>query len=99
MGARRSLKHALSHTHTRARARILFFTPPRYLGCGWLGDRVVCATFDGDTDRADREHVRQNANIILTNPDTLHATILPNHADWRRVLVNAKVVVIDEAHS
>ena len=87
---------ALAYTPSRALVCLL---PPRYLACGWLGDRVVCATFDGDTDRADREHARQNANIILTNPDTLHATILPNHADWRRVLVNAKVVVIDEAHS
>lgn len=33
---------------------------------------------DGDTGRYDRIDARDQANIILTNPDMLHCTFLPN---------------------
>ena len=33
---------------------------------------------DGDTGFCDRRDARQSANIILTNPDMLHCTFLPN---------------------
>jgi DEAD/DEAH box helicase domain-containing protein len=56
------------------------------------------ATFDGDTPVADRGHIRREARFILSNPDMLHAGILPNHQQWRRFLANLKYVVIDEAH-
>lgn len=47
-----------------------------------LKDRVRVATYDGDTGMAIREEVRNTANIVLTNPDMLHASILPSHDYW-----------------
>lgn len=55
-------------------------------------------TYDGDTSREDRKDIKENANIILTNPDMLHLTLLPNHKSWSRFLRNLKYVVIDELH-
>ncbi len=57
------------------------------------------ATFDGDTPPAERPGIRKRARIILTNPDMLHAGILPNHRAWSRLLRHLKYIVVDEAHS
>jgi len=35
---------------------------------------------------------------MLTNPDMLHMTILPQYKDFARLLSNLKYVVVDEAH-
>ena len=56
------------------------------------------ATYDGDTDRSARTHVRNNANVILTNPEMLHAGILPHHGRWDTFLRRLRYVVIDELH-
>lgn len=37
---------------------------------------------DGDTPMELRSEARENANIILTNPDMLHASVLPYHEYW-----------------
>ncbi|KAM0747754.1 P-loop containing nucleoside triphosphate hydrolase protein [Meredithblackwellia eburnea MCA 4105] len=57
------------------------------------------ATFDGDTPREDRDYIRENANVIFTNPDMLHLTILPREETWRRFFQNLKFVVVDELHT
>jgi len=54
--------------------------------------------YDGDTPKNSRTRLRQEANIILTNPDMLHVGILPNHRLWADFLKNLKFVVVDEAH-
>ena len=59
---------------------------------------IVCETFDGDTPMTDRNHIRDNARIIFTNPDMLHITILPQEEGWRTFLQNLKYVVVDELH-
>ncbi len=56
------------------------------------------AIYDGDTPPAQRSAVRRNACAILTNPDMLHAGILPHHANWSEFFAGLKFVVIDEAH-
>ncbi len=61
-------------------------------------DRIVAA-YDGDTPAAQRRPIRQNARLILTNPDMLHAAILPHHGDWERFLAGLRYVIIDEMHS
>lgn len=61
-------------------------------------DRSLIRTYDGDTTKEDRAEVKRNAKIILTNPDMLHLTMLPNHQTWARFLRNLKYVVIDELH-
>lgn len=61
-------------------------------------DDLVAATYDGDTEIDQRQWVRKNANVILTNPDMLHLGILPNHAKWSDFFVRLKYVVVDEMH-
>ena len=59
---------------------------------------VQVCTLDGDTPHDDRKHYRDHANVFLSNPDLLHHTLLPGHAEWKRLLSQLKFVVIDEAH-
>ena len=63
-----------------------------------LGGVRACVV-DGDTPREDRAWARKHANVILTNPDMLHFSILPGHQRWSRLLRNLHYVVIDEAHA
>ncbi|NOT02139.1 MAG: DEAD/DEAH box helicase [Phycisphaerales bacterium] len=66
-----------------------------------LSKRVRASTYDGDTPVGKRRSARANANVILTNPDMLHANILPQSAKWARdgFFSNLHYVVIDEVHS
>lgn len=68
------------------------------LGCMPGKEDVMCETFDGDTPMSDRNHVRDEARIIFTNPDMLHLTILPQEESWRHFLQNLRYVVMDELH-
>ena len=63
-----------------------------------LGSRLRVAVYDGDTPREARADARRSANLIITNPDMLHAAILPNHGGWERLFANLAAVVLDEAH-
>jgi DEAD/DEAH box helicase domain-containing protein len=56
------------------------------------------AVYDGDTPHAERPLIRRTANLILTNPDMLHAAILPGHARWADFFLRLALVVVDEAH-
>lgn len=62
-----------------------------------LGD-IRYGTYDGDTPRTARAGLRKSAAIILTNPDMLHVSILPNHGLWSRFFTSLRYVVVDEAH-
>ncbi|XP_062187160.1 uncharacterized protein LOC133890681 isoform X4 [Phragmites australis] len=55
--------------------------------------------YDGDTPREDRLWIRDNARLLITNPDMLHVSILPCHGQFQRILSNIRYIVIDEAHS
>ncbi|KAL7161138.1 hypothetical protein ACSBR2_041739 [Camellia fascicularis] len=55
--------------------------------------------YDGDTSQTDRIWLRDNARLLITNPDMLHMSILPFHGQFRRILSNLRFVVIDEAHT
>ncbi|KAJ1662551.1 ATP-dependent 3'-5' DNA helicase [Coemansia sp. RSA 1646] len=60
---------------------------------------VVIDTLDGDQDNSDRRRaIRDTASVILTNPDTLHAAMLPNTSGWRWFWLRLRLVVIDEMH-
>ncbi len=56
-------------------------------------------TYDGDTPGDARRAARERSGVLLTNPDMLHAGILPHHANWARLFANLDYVVIDELHS
>ena len=66
-----------------------------------LGVQMVerAATYDGDTAPDDRTWARVNANVLLTNPEMLHAGILPSHARWANFLMRLRYVVVDELHA
>ncbi|HSG72989.1 MAG TPA: DEAD/DEAH box helicase, partial [Planctomycetaceae bacterium] len=55
-------------------------------------------TFDGDTPQTARRLIRSAGHIVITNPDMLHAGILPHHTKWIKLFENLKYVVIDEVH-
>lgn len=56
-------------------------------------EESVVETMDGDTPMSERNAIRDEARVILTNPDMLHATILPQEERWRTFLANLKFVV------
>lgn len=65
-------------------------------------DLAACvhpAVFDGDTPFADRGAARESANVLFTNPDTIHATLLPGHRAYARVFECLHTVVLDECHT
>ena len=45
-----------------------------------------------------RAWARRNANVVLTNPEMLHAALLPFHGRWAEFLQRLRFVVIDELH-
>jgi DEAD/DEAH box helicase domain-containing protein len=60
---------------------------------------IPLATYDGDTRASDRPTVRQTARIVLSNPDMLHAGVLPRHTQWAEFFCCLRYVVIDEMHT
>lgn len=76
---------ALAHDQ-RAAARRL--GPP-----GWQ-----VTTLDGDSSTEERRFARDHAGFVLSNPDMLHCSVLPNHAQWAGFLGSLRYVVVDEAH-
>jgi len=64
---------------------------------GELGLRP--ATFDGDTPGDQRQAIRLNGDIVVSNPDMLHQGILPHHTKWAQFFEGLQYVVIDEIHS
>lgn len=55
--------------------------------------------YDGDTPSDHRPQIRKRANLLMTNPDMLHAGILPHRDTWEDFFFNLRYVVIDEAHT
>lgn len=101
----------LQHLLADPEARILILFPTKALAQDQLstlrelvnstdqlsGDTLVC-TYDGDSDSKDRRKIRERARVVLTNPDSLHTAMLPNHTGWRQFWMHLKMVVIDELH-
>ncbi len=56
------------------------------------------STYDGDTPTSARPAIRQHARLVITNPDMLHAGILPHHTRWADFFRRLRFVVIDEMH-
>ena len=54
--------------------------------------------YDGDTRTDERERIRNECRLVITNPDMLHVGFLPAHKRWARVFKGLKYVVLDEAH-
>jgi len=56
-------------------------------------------TYDGDTPQDARRAIRGRAHVVLSNPDMIHAGILPHHPRWAKLFENLRYVVIDELHA
>ncbi len=92
------------------RATTLYLCPTKALAADQLAglERLLAAaevrdvrvaTCDGDTDPTERRWVRDHADVVLTNPDFLHFSLLPNHRRWERLLRGLRYVVVDESHA
>lgn len=68
-----------------------------FASCPTLSHLKV-STYDGDTPQQDRAVIRESASVILTNFDTIHASILPREEFWRSFLKKIKLFAVDELH-
>lgn len=59
---------------------------------------VLVGVFDGDTPPPLRRKLRDRARVLFSNPDMLHAAVMPQHARWAEMLSNLKLIVLDELH-
>lgn len=93
-------------------ARALYLYPTKALAQDQLkgllelvGDDAELSTairpgvYDGDTPTAQRRRIRGEANLVLSNPDMLHAAILPYHPKWASLFAELRYVVVDEVHT
>lgn len=97
------------------RARALFLYPTKALSRDQLatlrswadaisdadeaGRSLVTHVYDGDTPPHVRRALREEGDLIVTNPYMLHVGILPHHAKWCRLFQGLRFVVIDEMHT
>jgi DEAD/DEAH box helicase domain-containing protein len=70
----------------------------RQLAAACEAPALGAAVFDGDTPGDHRRRAR-HARVLATNPDMLHAGILPHHASWASFFAGLRFVVVDELHT
>lgn len=87
-------------------ATALYLAPTKALGADQLDrvDRLAvpgvrAAAYDGDTPQEERRWIREHANLVLTNPDLVHHSLLPHHERWASFLRALRFVVVDECHA
>jgi DEAD/DEAH box helicase domain-containing protein len=85
---------------------VLYIAPTRALAADQLRlvkslevPGVRPAVVDGDTPYSERTWARAHANYLLTTPDMLHHTLLPQHARWSGFLRRLQYVIVDECHN
>lgn len=67
------------------------------LGAAGLAARMA-GVYDGDTPSPLRRRLRDNASVVFSNPDMVHAALMAEHARWARFLTHLKLLVLDELH-
>ncbi|MDD9207462.1 DEAD/DEAH box helicase [Georgenia sp. 10Sc9-8] len=96
-------------SYTR-RSTALYLSPTKALAADQLAglERLLHAgdlrgvrvtTCDGDTPLTERDWARDHADVVLSNPDFLHFSMLPAHRRWQRLLRGLRYVVVDECHA
>ncbi|WP_328587586.1 DEAD/DEAH box helicase [Serinibacter arcticus] len=90
---------ALYLSPTKALAADQLASLERLLDAGDLSSQVRVASCDGDTSFDERGWVRAHADVVLTNPDFLHFSLLPGHERWTRLLRGLTHVIVDECHA
>ena len=92
------------------RPTTLYLSPTKALAADQLAglERLLAAaglrgvratTCDGDTPLTERDWARDHADIVLSNPDFLHFSMLPSHRRWQRLMRGLRFVVVDECHA
>lgn len=62
--------------------------------------QLKAAVYDGDVSSYQKAKLRKNLpQILLTNPEMLHLSMLAHHNLWEAFFKNLKYVVIDEVHT
>jgi DEAD/DEAH box helicase domain-containing protein len=89
----------------RRGATVLYLSPTKALAQDQLASLaslrlpgLAACTVDGDSVPEQRDWAREHAEYVLTNPDTLHHSMLPGHVRWARFLSRLQYVVVDECH-
>ncbi|KPK25116.1 MAG: DEAD/DEAH box helicase, partial [Desulfobacterales bacterium SG8_35_2] len=60
----------------------------------------ITSTYDGDTTAYQRKKIRDNPpNILITNPDMLHLSMLGYHSVWSGFFARLTHVILDEVHT
>ena len=90
-------------------ARALYLFPTKALGQDQVAElgalsqasslQINASTYDGDTPNPIRSAIRSAGQIVVTNPDMLHAAILPHHTKWFQLFEQLRIIVIDELHT
>ncbi|HSL97967.1 MAG TPA: DEAD/DEAH box helicase, partial [Candidatus Deferrimicrobiaceae bacterium] len=90
-------------------ARALFLFPTKALGQDQVAEftglaqasglEIAAATYDGDTPAPIRSAIRTAGQVVVSNPDMLHAAILPHHTKWFQLFEQVRVIVVDELHT
>ena len=90
-------------------SRALYLFPTKALGQDQLASfrelaraadlQVAAGIYDGDTPGPIRSTIRAAGQVVVTNPDMLHAAILPHHTKWFQLFEQLRYVVVDEAHT
>jgi DEAD/DEAH box helicase domain-containing protein len=90
-------------------ARALYLFPTKALGQDQVAElgalsraaglHINASTYDGDTPTPIRSAIRSAGQVVVTNPDMLHAAILPHHTKWFQLFEQLQIIVIDELHT
>ena len=63
-------------------------------------DPIRAEIYDGDTPPHRRKKITLNPPaVVLSNPDMVHAAILPYHANWEAFFRSLRFLVLDELHT
>ncbi len=102
----------LEQSLTKPHSRSLFLFPLKALAQdqlrtfqdsmqAWpLPEAPRAAIFDGDTPKQDRLRLRREPpTILMSNPEMLHLSLMPQHRHWSHFLKDLDFVVIDEVHT
>lgn len=102
-------KQSTSLADYRKRPTALYLAPTKALAADQLDSlgRIISATgihaepatVDGDTPSEMRRWARDRADLILTNPDFAHFSLLAGHQRWSRVWGGMSAIIIDEFHT
>ncbi|QRV02082.1 DEAD/DEAH box helicase [Arcanobacterium phocisimile] len=103
---------SFSHSHSlkdhHSKPTTLYLSPTKALAADQLANltqlaqdidpHIAIATADGDSDTPTRRFARDYADIILSNPDFLHFSLLSQHEKWARLWRGLRFIVVDEFH-